>query len=210
VEIRAPQAAHAKMISGQGAPGAGMLAKRRQRLTAATIANARAIRPRVRLHQLVESLIERTDTILLPVRFSAWSESGVHGRRGFAQKGRDDAAVGIHRHRDLAVPQDLHDNSGGHLLGEQQGGAPVAQVVEAHLGDAGHRELALEGMERPFWVHGSPVLPVKTKPVSCHLEPAASWASTWPLRSAWSASATASGRGRARVDCLDLGLPNTH
>lgn len=97
MEIRAPQAAHAKMMRGQGAPGAGMWAKRRQRLTAATIANARAIRASVRLDQLVGSLIQVTDTILQGLWCSGWPESRVHGVGSVAEQGRDDVAVGVHR-----------------------------------------------------------------------------------------------------------------
>jgi hypothetical protein len=90
VEIRAPQAAHAKMTRGQGAPGAGTWPKRRQRLTAATIANARAIRASVRLDQLVGSFIQVTDTILQGLWCSSWQEGGVRRLSGAAHHFGDD------------------------------------------------------------------------------------------------------------------------
>lgn len=58
-----------------------------------------------------------------------------------------DVSVGVQGHRDLAMAQDLHHHPGGHLLSQQQRGAPVPQIVEAHPGDAGCRELSLEGVE---------------------------------------------------------------
>ena len=64
-----------------------MWAKRRQRLTAATIANARAIRASVRLDQRVGSLIQVTDTILQGLWCSGWPGGGVHRLSGAAHHG---------------------------------------------------------------------------------------------------------------------------
>lgn len=118
MEIRAPQAAHPKMMRGQGAPGAGMWAKWRQRLTAATIANARAIRASVRLHQLVGSLIQVTDTILHGPWCSSGLESGVHRLRGVAEQGRGDVAVSVPGHRDLGLAEHFHHQPGRYDLSE--------------------------------------------------------------------------------------------
>jgi hypothetical protein len=87
-----------------------MWAKRRQRLTAATIANARAIRASVRLDQLVGSLIQVTDTILQGLWCSSWQEGGVHRLSGAAHHFGDDVPAGVEGNRDLTVTADLHDH----------------------------------------------------------------------------------------------------
>jgi hypothetical protein len=67
-----------------------MWPKRKQRLTAATIANARAIRASVRLDQLVGSFIQVTDTILQGLWCSSWQEGGVRRLSGAAHHFGDD------------------------------------------------------------------------------------------------------------------------
>ena len=53
--------------------------------------------------------------------------------------GGDHVAVEVHRDSDLAVAQNLHDDAGVHALRQQQRGARVSQIMEAHARQAEHQ-----------------------------------------------------------------------
>jgi hypothetical protein len=50
----------------------------------------------------------------------------VHFVGGFAEQRRHNVAIGVHRHADSGVPENLHDVAGLGSLGEQEAGATMA------------------------------------------------------------------------------------
>ena len=53
-------------------------------------------------------------------------------------------AVGIQGNGDAGMPQQLRDNLGVDVLGEQQRGARVPEIVKAYLGQPGPPEQGFE------------------------------------------------------------------
>ncbi len=73
-------------------------------------------------------------------------EYGVHLVHSVAEHVRHHVGVGIHRERDLAMPEDLHDGSWRHALRDKERGARVSEVVKPLIGQSGGLECALKSV----------------------------------------------------------------